>query len=91
MVKLGGATLTSQGQISLPKKIREILGLQKGAKVIFLDGGKGRVILQEAEVPIEFTKEEWGRFLEKTQKEPVTRVHSRRDALKHLDHLAGQE
>jgi len=90
MVKLGDATITSQGQINIPKKIRERLSLQKGAKIVFLEDGKGRVILQEAETPVEFTKEEWLKFLEKTQKEPVMRMHSRRDALKHLDRLEGK-
>jgi AbrB family looped-hinge helix DNA binding protein len=88
MVKLGGATITSQGQISVPKKIRERLGLQKGAKIVFLEDEKGRVIIQEAETPVEFTNEEWQKFLEKTQKEPVTRAYNRRHALKHLDRLA---
>ncbi len=90
MVKLGDATITSQGQISVPKKIRERLSLQKGAKIVFLEDEKGRVIIQEAETPVEFTKDEWQKFLEKTQKEPVTRVHNRSDALKHLDRLAGK-
>ncbi len=88
MVKLGDATITSQGQISVPKKIRDRLSLQKGAKIVFLEDEKGRVIIQEAETAIEFTKEEWQRFLEKTQKETATRVHSRQGALKHLDHLS---
>ncbi|GEM_PF-2213977 len=88
MVKLGDATITSQGQISVPKKIRDRLSLQKGAKIVFLEDEEGHVIIQEAETPIEFTKEEWQKFLEKTQKEPVTKVHSRKDALKHLDHLS---
>ena len=90
MVRLGEATITGQGQISVPKKIRVRLNLQKGAKVVFLEDEKGRVIIQEAETPIDFTKEEWQTFLEKTQKEPVTRVHTRKDALKHLDRLASQ-
>ena len=88
MVKLGDATITSQGQISVPKKIRDRLSLQKGAKIVFLEDEEGHVIIQEAEVPIEFTKEEWRKFLEKTQKEPVTKVHTRKDALNHLDRLA---
>ena len=88
MVKLGDATITSQGQISVPKKIRERLSLQKGDKIVFLEDEEGHVIIQEAETPVEFTKEEWQIFLGKTHKEPVTRVHSRKGALKHLDHLS---
>ena len=88
MVKLGDATITSQGQISVPKKIRDRLSLQKGAKIVFLEDEEGHVIIQEAETPIEFTKEEWQKFLEKTQKEEITKVHTRKGALKHLDRLA---
>ena len=88
MLKLGNATITSQGQISVPKKIRERLSLQKGAKIVFLEDAEGHVIIQEAETPVEFTKEEWQKFLEKTQREPVTKVHTRKDALNHLDRLA---
>lgn len=90
MVKLGDATITSQGQVSVPKKIRVRLNLQKGSKIIFLEDEEGRVFIQEAETPIEFTKEEWKNFLEKSQKEPVTRVHTRKTALKHLDRVAGK-
>lgn len=90
MVKLGDATITSQGQMSVPKKIRERLGLRAGAKIVFFEDEKGRVIIEEAETPMEFTKGEWQQFLEKTRKETATRVHTRKDALKHLDHLSGQ-
>ena len=35
------ATLTSKGQITIPKKIRKALGLTRGGKVIFVnDDGK---------------------------------------------------
>ena len=90
MVKLGDATVTGQGQVSVPKKIRERLGLHKGDKIVFLEDEEGHVIIQEAETPVEFTKEEWQRFLEKTQKERVTKVRSRKGALKHLDRLTGR-
>lgn len=87
MVKLGDARLTSQGQISIPKKIRERLHLQKGGKIVFLEDSQGRVVIQEAETPIEFTKEQWAEFLQKSLKEPVRRFRGRRAALKHLDQL----
>ena len=89
MVKLADATMTSQGQISIPKKIRERLHLQKGAKVVFLEDEKGNVIVQEAETPVEFTQEEWRKFLSKTEAEPVTRVKNRKEARAHLDQLMG--
>ena len=49
MLKLADATMTSQGQISIPKQIRERLHLQKGDKIVFLEDEKGNVIIQEAE------------------------------------------
>ena len=90
MVKLADATITSQGQVSIPKKVREMLCLQIGSRVVFLDDGKGHVYIQEAETPVEFTQAEWEKFLTKTQSEPVTRVKSRSEALRHIDKLMGQ-
>ena len=89
MVKLADATMTSQGQISIPKKIRERLHLQKGAKIVFLEDEKGNVIIQETQAPVEFTQEEWRKFLSKTESEPVTRVKNRKEARAHLDTLMG--
>jgi AbrB family looped-hinge helix DNA binding protein len=90
MVKIADATITSQGQVSIPKKVRERLRLQKGSRVDFLDDGKGRVYIQEAETPVEFTPDEWKRFLAKTQAEPATETKSRRQALRHIDKLMGK-
>ena len=87
MTKLGEATLTNQGQVSIPKKVRERLGLEKGDKVVFLEDEEGRILIQEAEVPVDFTHKQWEEFLEKCQKEPVTRVRGKRAVLRHLDQL----
>ncbi len=87
MVKIADAALTRQWQISIPKKVREQLRLQTGSRLVFLDDGKGHVYIQEAETPVDFTQDEWKRFLVKTQAEPVTRVKNRRDALRHIDKL----
>ena len=87
MVKLDEATLTSQGQVSIPKKVREKLHLEKGDKILFLEDGKGHILIQEAEVPIEFTHHQWEEFLARCQKEPVTRVRGKAAALRHLDRL----
>ena len=40
MVKLADAIITSQGQISIPKKVRDLLRLQKGSRIAFLMTGK---------------------------------------------------
>ena len=87
MVKLDEATLTSQGQVSIPKKVREKLHLQKGDRIVFLEDGVGRIIIQEVETPIEFGHKDWDEFLAKSQKEPVTRVKGKKEALQHLDKL----
>ena len=87
MTKLDEATLTSQGQVSIPKKVRERLGLEKGDKIVFLEDEEGRILIQEAEVPVDFTHKQWEEFLEKCQKEPVTRVRGKQAALRHLDQL----
>ncbi len=90
MVKLADATITSQGQVSIPKKVRERLCLQTGSRVVFWDDGRGHVYIQEAETQVEFTQDEWKRFLAKTQSEPVTRVKGRSEALRHIDKLMGK-
>ena len=87
MLKLADVAMTSQGQISIPKKVREKLHLQKGDRVVFLEDEEGNVIVQEAQTPVEFTQEEWRKFLSKTEAEPVTRVKNRKEALRHLDKL----
>lgn len=87
MIKIDEATITAQGQISIPKKVRERLGLDKGNKVVFLEDEEGRIILQESEAPIDFTRKQWGEFLAKCQKEPVTPVKGKQAALRHLDRL----
>lgn len=88
MVKLDEAKITSQGQVSIPKKVRERLGLHRGTRIAFLEDDKGRVYIEEVEVPIEFTNGEWQTFLAKTEKEPATRMKGRTDALRHLDRLS---
>ncbi len=87
MTKLDESTITSQGQVSIPKKIREKLHLKKGDKIAFFEDEKGRIFLKEAEMPIDFSTEEWKIFLSKTQKERVTKVNGKEAALKHLDRL----
>ncbi len=87
MVKLDEATITSQGQISIPKRVREKLHLEKGDKVVFFEDEKGHILIQEAESAIEFTRDQWNDFLAKSLKEPVTRLRGKAQALKHLDRL----
>ena len=87
MTKIDEAKITRQGQVSIPKKVRQKLHVQPGGKIVFLEDEKGRVFIQEVEVPVEFTPAQWQEFLAKTQKEPVTRFKTKAEALHHLDKL----
>ncbi len=90
MVKLDEAKLTHQGQISIPKKVRERLHLRAGDKVVFLEDGKGHIVIQEAEASFDLTPSQWKEFLAKTAKEPSTRVKGKTEALKHLGRLGNK-
>jgi antitoxin PrlF len=39
------ATLTSKGQVTIPKAVREKLGLQTGDRIDFVDTGKGIILV----------------------------------------------
>lgn len=87
MTKLDESTITSQGQISIPKRVREKLHVGKGDKIAFFEDEKGRILVQEVETPAPLSAGDWQAFLEKAEKEPVTRVRGKAEALKHLDKL----
>ena len=88
MTKLDESTITGQGQISIPKRVREKLHVRKGDKVAFYEDEKGRILVQEVETPVPFSGKDWEAFLEKADKEPVVRLKGKTDALKHLDKLS---
>ena len=88
MTKLGEASLTSQGQASIPKIVQEKLHLKKGEdRIVFFEDQKGRVYVEGVETPVQLSAEDWKAFLAKAEKEPVTRYKNKEDALKHLDRL----
>ena len=87
MTKLDEATITSQGQISIPKKVRARLHIQKGDKIAFFEDEKGRILVKEVEAPVPFSLSDWQAFLDKANRERVTRVSGKAEALKHLDKL----
>lgn len=39
---MAAATLTSKGQITIPSRVREALGLEQGDRVEFVEQGKGQ-------------------------------------------------
>lgn len=43
-------TMTSKGQVTIPKHIREALGLEPGTRVEFDVDDQGRVVIQPAQV-----------------------------------------
>ncbi len=86
-VKIDEAKITSQGQVSVPKKVREKLHIQRGDRIVFLEDGIGRIIIEHVEEPVDLTEEDWSEFLAKAEKEPVTRVRGKQEALRHLDKL----
>ena len=87
MTKLVEASITSQGQVSIPKRVREKLHVKKGDRIVFFEDEKGRIILEEAEHPVEFSADDWRAFLAKVEKEPVTTFKSKKALLDHLDRL----
>ncbi len=44
-------TVTSKGQVTIPKSIRDRLGLKPGSKVVFSMDEKGRAVLQAEAAP----------------------------------------
>jgi len=49
------ATVTSKGMVTIPKKVREKLGLKKGMKIKFIETEKGFLI-----VPIKTLEQSFG-------------------------------
>ena len=47
---MASSTITSKGQVTIPKQIREFLGVKEGDRLIFRLDESGKVILQPAAV-----------------------------------------
>jgi antitoxin PrlF len=43
------ATVTSKGQVTIPKRVRELLGIGPGSMIDFLRGEDGRIVLVKVE------------------------------------------
>jgi len=62
------ATLTSKGQTTIPKEIRDLLGLAPGDKLDFVVEADGRVVLRPATVDLRQLRG----LLAKKRRKPVT-------------------
>ena len=51
-LKMAVATLTSKGQTTIPKEIRDLLGLAPGDKLDFVVESDGRVVLRPATLDV---------------------------------------
>jgi AbrB family looped-hinge helix DNA binding protein len=49
---MAASTLTSKGQTTIPKEIRELLGLEPGDKLDFIVEADGRVVLRPATLDV---------------------------------------
>lgn len=60
-MKDNAATVTSKGQITIPKRVRERLGLGPGDQVTFAENGRGAVVMKRRPGTSPFT--EWRGYL----------------------------
>ncbi len=49
---MAATTVTSKGQVTIPKRIRVKLGIRPGDRVLFLEGADGRVVIEAESVDI---------------------------------------
>ncbi len=47
------AKVTTKGQVTIPKPIREMLGLKEGSKILFIQKGKDIIIQNSAMLALE--------------------------------------
>lgn len=47
------ATVTSKGQVTIPKKIRDKLKLRSGDRLDFTEENQGRIIIRKASISVE--------------------------------------
>lgn len=53
------AKVTTKGQITIPKSIRDMLNLKEGSKIIFIQKGKDIIIQNSAMLALEMMQEEF--------------------------------
>jgi AbrB family looped-hinge helix DNA binding protein len=65
---MSSSTLTSKGQTTIPKDIREYLNLQPGHRIDFMIDEEGRVLLRPATLDIR----ELAGILQQDRQEPIS-------------------
>ena len=78
-MKIEEAKITSKGQITIPKNIRNSLGLKTGGRVVFIPEGREIIMVAKTEDPlkgllelrkeIRFSKREIGEMIKESKKE----------------------
>ncbi len=63
------STISSKGQVTIPKKIREFLNLRTFDKIAFIPLEEGKVIITSKEIPV---SELFGMLKSRKRKEPVS-------------------
>jgi len=61
--------VTEKGQVTIPKEIRDHLGIEPGSEVEFIASGKGALLVKsDAETPEEWARnfKEWAKSVEGT-------------------------
>ena len=53
------AKVTTKGQITIPKSIRDMLNLKEGSKIIFIQKGNDIIIQNSAMIALEMMQEEF--------------------------------
>jgi len=66
---LGKSTLSSKGQVTLPKEVRQRLGLKPADMVVFTTDEQGRVVLTTA---LHQLNELYGMFRHRAKAKPVS-------------------
>lgn len=88
MTIVGMSKITSKGQVTLPKKVRRFLNLQRGTTVAF-GLSKSGIILSRCALTVEktpFTKTEWQK-IEKLAGAKGKIYHSASEAKHHIQKL----
>jgi len=78
-MKIEEAKITSKGQITIPKNIRNILGLKAGGRIVFIPEGREVVMIPKSKEPLKelerirkevplFTEEEIEKMMKESKK-----------------------